>query len=83
MSATNGTNGATNGTKEKVDYTKVPGPLGLESASLKGKVALVTGSGMHSLLSHLTSIHSNTTNQVVVSVPKWPVSSVAAAQKSS
>jgi hypothetical protein len=24
----------------------IPGPLGIESASLKGKVALVTGSGM-------------------------------------
>jgi len=27
-------------------YTKIPGPLGIESAMLKGKVALVTGSGM-------------------------------------
>ena len=27
-------------------YTKIPGPLGIESASLKGKVALVTGAGM-------------------------------------
>lgn len=26
-------------------YAVIPGPLGLESASLKGKVALVTGSG--------------------------------------
>jgi hypothetical protein len=26
-------------------YTKIPGPLGIESASLKGKVALVTGAG--------------------------------------
>jgi tetrahydroxynaphthalene reductase len=31
-----------NGTNE---YTQVNGPLGIESASLKGKVALVTGSG--------------------------------------
>jgi hypothetical protein len=27
-------------------YTRIPGPLGIESASLKGKVALVTGAGM-------------------------------------
>lgn len=26
-------------------YDKIPGPLGIEAASLKGKVALVTGSG--------------------------------------
>ena len=26
-------------------YDAIPGPLGLESASLKGKVALVTGAG--------------------------------------
>ena len=26
-------------------YNKIPGPLGMEAASLKGKVALFTGSG--------------------------------------
>ncbi|KAH7374457.1 tetrahydroxynaphthalene reductase [Plectosphaerella cucumerina] len=30
---------------EHVDYTRIPGPLGLASASLEGKVALVTGAG--------------------------------------
>lgn len=38
MAATNGTH--TNGTNA------IPGPLGIESASLKGKVALVTGAGI-------------------------------------
>jgi len=27
-------------------FNKIPGPLGLDAASLKGKNALVTGSGM-------------------------------------
>lgn len=35
----------------------IPGPLGLESASLKGKVALVTGAGM--FRSHLISLRFN------------------------
>jgi hypothetical protein len=48
---TNGdaTNGTTNGhstAPEAGKYTKIPGPLGIESASLKGKVALVTGAGL-------------------------------------
>lgn len=30
---------------DHVDYTRVPGPLGIASASLEGKVALVTGAG--------------------------------------
>lgn len=30
---------------EPVDYTRIPGPLGMASASLDGKVALVTGAG--------------------------------------
>ena len=41
-------NGTTNGhsvAPEAGRYTKIPGPLGIESASLKGKVALVTGAG--------------------------------------
>jgi tetrahydroxynaphthalene reductase len=41
-------NGATNDhsvAPEAGRYTKIPGPLGIESASLKGKVALVTGAG--------------------------------------
>jgi hypothetical protein len=33
-------------TPEPGRWTKVPGPLGIESASLKGKVALVTGAGL-------------------------------------
>lgn len=28
-------------------YDAIPGPLGLASASLEGKVALVTGAGMY------------------------------------
>jgi hypothetical protein len=45
------TNGHTNGAAQSSSvytnkYTQIPGPLGLESASLKGKVALVTGAGM-------------------------------------
>lgn len=28
-------------------YDQVPGPLGMDSASLKGKVALVTGAGTY------------------------------------
>jgi hypothetical protein len=49
---------------EHVDYTRIPGPLGLASASLEGKVALVTGAGRshhrplfsqtHTGLPHLT-----------------------------
>ena len=34
---------ATNGASR---FDAIPGPLGLEAASLKGKVALVTGAGM-------------------------------------
>lgn len=30
---------------KKVNYSTIPGPLGLKSASLEGKVALVTGAG--------------------------------------
>jgi tetrahydroxynaphthalene reductase len=32
-------------TKPKSKYDQIPGPLGLASASLEGKVALVTGAG--------------------------------------
>jgi hypothetical protein len=41
------------GTAKKSKYDEIPGPLGLASASLEGKVALVTGAGkllFHSLL---------------------------------
>lgn len=50
----NGTNGKHTLTEDVVDdpvptkkgkYNAIPGPLGLASASLEGKVALVTGAG--------------------------------------
>lgn len=36
---------ATNQAKQTSKYDAIPGPLGLASASLEGKVALVTGAG--------------------------------------
>jgi len=39
------TNGTSNGRGHATASPPIPGPLGLEAASLKGKVALVTGSG--------------------------------------
>lgn len=41
----NGANGTNGAHQPAVDYTQIPGPLGLASASLEGKVALVTGAG--------------------------------------
>lgn len=41
----NETNNGHSTAPEAGKYTKIPGPLGIESASLKGKVALVTGAG--------------------------------------
>jgi tetrahydroxynaphthalene reductase len=38
-------NGTENGSAPVRGVADIPGPLGIESASLKGKVALVTGSG--------------------------------------
>jgi tetrahydroxynaphthalene reductase len=38
--------GVTSNTAASSKYDEIPGPLGLESASLQGKVALVTGAGM-------------------------------------
>lgn len=32
-------------TRSETKYDAIPGPLGLDSASLRGKVALVTGAG--------------------------------------
>jgi len=45
--ATNGSsNGSSNGNGHATTASPpIPGPLGIEAASLKGKVALVTGSG--------------------------------------
>lgn len=44
MSTANGTNG-TNGNAAPTGVAYVNGPLGIASASLEGKVALVTGAG--------------------------------------
>ena len=41
----NGHSTATNGRGQPTAGPPIPGPLGIEAASLKGKVALVTGSG--------------------------------------
>ena len=46
IEAANGTTNVHSAAPEAGKYTKIPGPLGIESASLKGKVALVTGAGM-------------------------------------
>jgi len=37
--------------KEGGRFTKIPGPLGIESAMLTGKVAVVTGSGTFKITS--------------------------------
>lgn len=50
VEASNGTTNGHSTAPEAGKYTKIPGPLGIESASLKGKVALVTGAG--TLLHH-------------------------------
>ena len=42
-----GFSGSTHYTGPPRSGPPIPGPLGIESASLKGKVALVTGAGMH------------------------------------
>lgn len=39
--------------KEGGRFTKIPGPLGIKSASLEGKVALVTGAGTCTLPRYL------------------------------
>ena len=39
-------------------YDAIPGPLGLASASLEGKVALVTGAGMFSVELSIQSLRS-------------------------
>ncbi len=39
-------------TKKTSKYDQIPGPLGLASASLEGKVALVTGAGTLSCVSY-------------------------------
>lgn len=45
ISITIGFNGTTHSSSAPRPGPPIPGPLGLESASLKGKVALVTGAG--------------------------------------
>lgn len=62
-------------------YNQIPGPLGLASASLEGKVALVTGAGTY--LSHSIRQGSNakTGSQGAESAGRWRWSSAAAAQK--
>jgi len=45
VETTNGTTSTPIPATKPGKYNKIPGPLGIESASLKGKVALVTGAG--------------------------------------
>src|SRR5689334_9013013 len=45
--------GVTSNTAAGSKYDEIPGPLGLESASLQGKVALVTGAGKPNLSTSL------------------------------
>jgi len=45
MASNGSTNGHSNGNGSVSSGPAIPGPLGIESASLKGKIALVTGSG--------------------------------------
>lgn len=52
-------NVATDGNGHVQNGPPIPGPLGIESASLKGKVALVTGAGMPSPFRCLHGLHFN------------------------
>lgn len=46
--------GVTSNTGAGSKYDQIPGPLGLASASLAGKVALVTGAGTYRLIEYFT-----------------------------
>jgi hypothetical protein len=46
--------------KEGGRFTKIPGPLGIESAMLTGKVAVVTGSGTFKITSTSWEKRKNT-----------------------